>query len=170
MPNFGKNPQNSEKIVSIMCKNSFVEIVYFREKFKRGNIGGAVRAIIPENNVFGSSDFYETFRRTYSYLCEQQEGWSVWSPETPYPRPENCIFQHTSNLVHQISTKLWGNIIGIKRKNRGEFGHMLHHSCLDSPCIQAQIRVKLGSNHFRKLHFSTYLEFGLSDESFKECF
>ena len=45
------------------------------------------------------------------------------------------VLQHISNLVHQISMKLWGNVLGMKRMKTDEFGHMFAHSCPGMPII-----------------------------------
>ena len=50
------------------------------------------------------------------------------------------VFQDILNLLHQISMKLWGNVLGMKRKKTDQFDHMFAHSCPSMPIIYAQIR------------------------------
>ena len=45
------------------------------------------------------------------------------------------VFQHSLIFVHQISMKLSGNILGMKRMKSDEFGHMFAHSCPGMPII-----------------------------------
>ena len=45
------------------------------------------------------------------------------------------VFQHSSIFVHQISMKLLGNVLGMKRMKSDEFGHMFAHSCPGMPII-----------------------------------
>ena len=52
-------------------------------------------------------------------------------------------FQYISNLVHQILTRLWGNVLGMKIMTTDEFGHMSAHSCQGISIIKAQIRLYL---------------------------
>ena len=50
------------------------------------------------------------------------------------------ILKHIFNLVHQISIKLSGNDLAVKRVESDEFDNIFAHSCPGMPMIWAQIR------------------------------
>ena len=49
------------------------------------------------------------------------------------------VFQDILNLLHQISMKLWGNVLGMKKMKTDEFGHMFAYSCPGMPINKSQI-------------------------------
>ena len=82
--------------------------------------------------------------------------------------PKIYYFQHILNLVHEISMKLWGNIIRMKRKKTDQFGYMFAHS---SPGILIILGTNLGHFWSQSIPFATYLHFGSSDfhETLRKC-
>ena len=50
------------------------------------------------------------------------------------------VFQDILNLLHQISMKLWENVLGMKKMKTDEFGHMFAYSCPGMPINKSQIR------------------------------
>ena len=45
------------------------------------------------------------------------------------------VFQDILNLLHQISMKLRGNVLGMKRMKTDQCDHIFAHSCLAIPII-----------------------------------